>query len=61
MVEINKDNFKKVEKVLIDNSVHFDELGVVNNNKFLFSDEIDLSIEDLIKAYKNWLKKYMVN
>ena len=32
-----------------------------NNNKFLFSDEIDLSIEDLIKAYKNWLKKYMVN
>ncbi len=61
LVEINKDNFKKVEKVLIDNSVHFDELGVVNDNKFLFSDEIDLSIEDLIKAYNNWLKKYMVN
>ncbi len=61
LVEINKDNFKKVEKVLIDNSVHFDELGVVNNDKILFSDEINLSIEDLIKAYKNWLKKYMVN
>ena len=50
-----------MEKVLIDNSVHFDELGVVNNDKILFSDEINLSIEDLIKAYKNWLKKYMVN
>jgi len=61
LVEINKDNFKKVEKVFIDNSVHFDELGVVNNDKFLFSDEINLSIEDLIKAYKDWLKKYMVN
>ena len=61
LVEINKDNFKKVEKVFIDNSVHFDELGVVNNDKILFSDEINLSIEDLIKAYKNWLKKYMVN
>ncbi len=61
IVEINKENFKKVEKVLIDNSVHFDELGVVNNDKFLFSDEINMSIEDLIKAYKNWLKKYMVN
>ncbi len=61
LVEINKDNFKKVEKVLIDNSVHFDELGVVNNDKILFSDEINLSIEDLIKAYKNWLKKYMVS
>ena len=61
LIEINKDNFKKIEKVFIDNSVHFDELGVVNNDKFLFSDEINLSIEDLIKAYKNWLKKYMVN
>ncbi len=61
LVEINKDNFKKVEKVFIDNSVHFDDLGVVSNDKFLFSDEINLSIEDLIKAYKNWLKKYMVN
>ena len=61
IVEINQENFKKVEKILHDNSVHFDELGVVNDNKFLFSDEIDLSIEDLIKAYKNWFKKYMVN
>ena len=61
LIEINKENFEKVEKVFIDNSVHFDELGVVNNDKFLFSDEINLSIKDLIKAYKNWLKEYMVN
>ena len=59
LIEIKKDNLSKVEKILMDNSVHFDDLGVVNDDKFLFSDEINLSIKDLIKAYKNWLKSYM--
>jgi phosphoribosylformylglycinamidine synthase len=61
LIEIKKDNLSKVEKILMDNSVHFDDLGVVNDNKFLFSDEINLSIDDLSMVYKDWLKKYMVN
>ena len=61
LIEVEKNNFKKVEKILKDNSVHFDELGVVGVNKIEFSDEINLSIDDLIKIYKIWLKKYMVN
>ena len=61
LIEIKKDNFKKIEKSLKDNSVHFDELGIVTDDKFLFSDEINLSVNDLTKAYKDWLKKYMVN
>jgi len=61
LIEVEKNNFKKVEKILKDNSVHFDELGVVGVNKIEFSNEINLSIDDLIKTYKIWLKKYMVN
>ena len=61
LIEVEKNNFKKVEKILKDNSVHFDELGVVGVNKIEFSDEINLSIDDLIKTYRIWLKKYMVN
>ena len=61
LIEIKKDNLSKVEKILMDNSVHFDDLGVVNDDKFLFSDEINLSIDDLSMVYKGWLKKYMVN
>jgi len=61
LIEIKKDNFKKIEKSLKDNSVHFDELGIVTVDKFLFSDEINLSVDDLTKTYKDWLKKYMVN
>ncbi len=61
LIEIKKDNLSKVKKILMDNSVHFDDLGVVNDDKFLFSDEINLSIDDLSMVYKGWLKKYMVN
>ena len=61
LIEIKKDNFKKIEKSLKDNSVHFDELGIVTVDKFLFSDENNLSVDDLTKTYKDWLKKYMVN
>ena len=61
LIEVEKNNFKKVEKILKDNSVHFDELGVVGVNKIEFSDEINLHIDDLIKTNRIWLKKYIVN
>ena len=61
LIEINKDNYKKVDKILKDNSVHFDNLGVVTDKNIEFSNEINLSVDDLIKTYKTWLRKYMVN
>ncbi|MBC8300791.1 MAG: phosphoribosylformylglycinamidine synthase subunit PurL [Pelagibacterales bacterium] len=61
LIEINKDNYKKVDKILKDNSVHFDNLGVVTDKNIEFSNEINLSVDDLIKAYKTWLTTYMVN
>ena len=61
LIEIYKDNYKKVDKILKDNSVHFDNLGVVTDKNIEFSNEINLSVDDLIKTYKTWLRKYMVN
>ena len=61
LIEINKDNYQKVDKILKDNSVHFDNLGVVTDKNIEFSNEINLSVDDLIKTYKTWLRKYMTN
>ena len=52
---------KKVDKILKDNSVHFDELGIVTGKNIELSDKIILSVDDLIKSYKTWLRKYMTN
>ena len=61
LIEIRKENLSKVDKILKDNSVHYDELGSVIEKNIELSDEIKLSIDDLEKSYKNWLRKYMVN
>ena len=60
IIEINKSNLNKVKKILQDNSVHFDELGIVCKDKLQFRDEIDISIKDLSKEFKSWLKNYMI-
>ena len=61
LIEIRKENLSKVDKILKDNSVHYDDLGSVIDKNIELSDEIKLSIDDLEKIYKKWLRKYMLN
>ena len=51
----------KVKKILGENSVYFDELGVVAKDNLEFKDDLNISIKDLGKKYKSWLENYMVN
>ena len=60
ILEISKDNLKKVEKILKENSVHCDKLGVVTNKEIIIDNEPILNIDELIKSNTKWLKKYMV-
>ena len=59
IVEITKKNVDKVNQILEKNSIHFDELGVVDDKMLSFNNDIKLSIEDLKKAHTYWLNKYM--
>ena len=61
IIEIQKESLDKVKKILAENSVYFDELGVVTNENLEFKDELNISIKDLGKKYKEWLESYMVN
>ena len=61
IVEINKNNLNKVTEILKNNSVHFDELGILKENDVEVEGEMILKLEDLKKEYKNWLKKYMIS
>ena len=61
IIEIEKKNLDPVKKLLKENSVHFDEFGVVTKEKLQFKDELNISIVDLSKKYKSWLEDYMAN
>jgi phosphoribosylformylglycinamidine synthase II len=61
IVEINKDDLESATKILEENSVHFDELGSVNDDSLIIDDKTKVSIDDLINSHTNWLTNYMEN
>ena len=48
-----------MQKILKDNSVHYDEIGIVTEKDIIVDKEPIIHIDDLIKSNKNWLKEYM--
>ena len=61
IVEISKPNLKKVKQLLEKNSVHYDEIGIIDKTKIIFDNKINLFVDELEKENKTWLRKYMVN
>ncbi|MDC0578667.1 phosphoribosylformylglycinamidine synthase subunit PurL [Candidatus Pelagibacter ubique] len=61
IIEISKDDLENATKILQENSVHFDELGLVNEDGLIIDDKTKVSIDDLIKSHTNWLTNYMKN
>jgi len=59
IIEIDKSKLKDVIKILSENSVHFDELGTVNDGELIIDDKSKVSIDDLIKSNTIWLTNYM--
>ena len=59
IIEITKKNQKKVVDILNKNAVHFDELGVINENELYINKKTKVTIDELKTCNKNWLKEYM--
>ena len=59
IIEIDKNDLQNVIKILSENSVHFDELGIVKDNDLIIDDKSKVSIDDLIKSHTTWLTNYM--
>jgi phosphoribosylformylglycinamidine synthase len=59
VIEIEPNNHSEVQKILKDNSVHYDEIGIVTENEIIIDKELILHVDDLIKSNKNWLEDYM--
>ena len=59
VIEIESKSLSKVQKILKDNSVHYDEIGLVTEKDVIVDKEPILHIDDLIESNKNWLEDYM--
>ena len=61
IIEVNKENLKKVTEILNKNAVHFDELGIINEDKLFIDEKSKITIDELISSNTTWLKNYMSN
>jgi phosphoribosylformylglycinamidine synthase subunit PurL len=61
VIEVSKDDLKKVTDILNKSSVHFDELGTVTKKELFFDEKTKVSIDELTKSNKDWLKDYISN
>jgi phosphoribosylformylglycinamidine synthase II len=59
IIEIDENNLQNVTKILEENSVYFDELGIVNEDDLIIDNKSKISIDDLIKSHTTWLTNYM--
>ena len=61
LLKYQKIKFKKVVEILKNNSIHFDDFGVIQENTMTFNSDINLPIEELSDTHKYWLEEYMNN
>jgi phosphoribosylformylglycinamidine synthase II len=59
IIEIEKENFKKVSEILNKNSVHFDELGFIVEKDMIIDGKSKVSIDELKTSNTSWLTNYM--
>ncbi|MDC0125087.1 phosphoribosylformylglycinamidine synthase subunit PurL [Candidatus Pelagibacter sp.] len=59
IVEVSKDNLKKVTNILNKNAVHYDELGMINEDQLFINDKTKVSIDELRTSNTSWLTNYM--
>ena len=59
IIEIEKDNFKNVTEILEKNSVHYDDLGTINEKELIIDDKSKVTIDQLTKSHTTWLSNYM--
>ena len=61
LIEIERNDLNEVKSILDKNSVYFSEVGIIQEKKIVLKDKLNVTIDELIKSNKTWLKEYMSN
>ena len=58
LVEVNKINLNKVEKILKSNNIHYEIIGKTQKKFFEIDGEMKIDINDLFKINNEWYNNY---
>ncbi len=58
IIEIERDNFNKVDKILKENDIYFENIGFTQKDFFEIEGELKISTKDLFKINNEWYNNY---
>ena len=58
ILEVDKNNLQKVEKILKDNNIYYENIGLTQKNYFEIQKELKIDIKELYKVNNQWYNNY---
>ena len=58
LIEVKNENLSKVDKILSENNVFFENIGNTQSNFFEIEKELKIGIKDLYKINNEWYNNY---
>ncbi len=58
LIEIDKNHYTKIEKILKDNNVYFDSIGVTQKEYFELNQDLKISVKELYELNNKWYNNY---
>ena len=58
ILEINKENMKKVEEILKNNNIFYENIGLTQKDHFEIEKEMKINIKELYKMNNQWYNNY---
>ncbi len=58
IIEVDTNNYSKVEKVLKDNNIYFDNIGVTQEENFELDKDLKINVKELYDINNKWYNEY---
>ena len=58
ILEIDKSNFEKVEKILKNNNIFYENIGLTQKDHFEIEKEMRIDVKELYKINNQWYNNY---
>ena len=58
LVEVDKSKYNKIEKVLKDNNIYFENVGVTQRDNFELDKDLKISVKELYELNNRWYKEF---
>ena len=58
IIEVQENNYEKVEKILKENNIFFENIGITQNDFFELEKELRINVKELYELNNKWYNNY---